>query len=166
MVFKLESLSILETAKAAGPAASSLPTGTVTFLFTDIVGSTSLWEKMPNEMQASLAQHHTILRQAIEANGGQVFQIIGDAFQAAFRLAPQALAAAVAAQSSLQAANWDKTGPIQVRMGLHRPAELTRPKRPLCRESYAQPGGPGDVSRLWRANSALMKSDLVARLPG
>ena len=119
MVFKLESLSILETAKAAGPAASSLPTGTVTFLFTDIVGSTSLWEKMPNEMQASLAQHHTILRQAIESNGGQVFQIIGDAFQAAFRLAPQALAAAVAAQRSLQAAKWEDTGPIQVRMGLH-----------------------------------------------
>ena len=76
-------------------------------------------------MQASLAQHHAILRQAIEANGGQVFQIIGDAFQAAFRLAPQALSAAVAAQTSLQAANWEITGPIQVRMGLHtRPAEL------------------------------------------
>jgi predicted ATPase/class 3 adenylate cyclase/tetratricopeptide (TPR) repeat protein len=96
-----------------------LPTGTVTFLFTDIEGSTPLWEKMPHEMQTSLAQHHAILRQAIETNGGQVYQIIGDAFQAAFRLTTQGLAAALAAQCSLQSADWGATGPIQVRMGIH-----------------------------------------------
>ena len=60
-----------------------LPTGTVTFLFTDIQGSTPLWEQMPAEMQAAAAQHHTILCQAIETNGGQVFQIV-DEMQAFF----------------------------------------------------------------------------------
>ncbi len=104
-----------------------LPSGTVTFLFTDIEGSTNLWEKMPDEMRLSLAQHHTILRQSIEANGGHVFQIIGDAFQAVFRLAVQGLAAALAAQRALQSASWGKTGMLMVRMGLNTgPAELDR----------------------------------------
>lgn len=102
-----------------------LPTGTVTFLFTDIEGSTPLWETMPHEMQASLAQHHAILRQSIEANGGYVFQIVGDAFQAVFRLTLQGLLAALTAQRALQSANWGATGPLKVRMGLHTgPAEL------------------------------------------
>jgi class 3 adenylate cyclase len=101
-----------------------LPSGTVTFLFTDMQGSTPLWEQMPEAMQAALAQHHAILRQAIETNGGQVTQIIGDEFQAAFRLATQALAAALAAQRGLQNAQWGATGPLKVRMGLHTgPAE-------------------------------------------
>jgi class 3 adenylate cyclase len=104
---------------------SALPAGTVTFLFTDIEGSTPLWERMPEAMRVAVAQHHALLRQAIEQNGGQVFQIIGDAFQAAFRLASQGLAAAVAAQRALQAAQWGETGPLRVRMGLHTgPAEL------------------------------------------
>ena len=98
---------------------SQLPTGTITFLFTDIEGSTPLWEQMPQAMQASVAQHHAILWQVIESNGGRVFQIVGDAFQASFRLAHQGLAAAIAAQRSLQLADWGATGPLKVRMGLH-----------------------------------------------
>lgn len=102
----------------------SLPTGTVTFLFTDIEGSTPLWEQMPEAMGEAVAQHHRILRQAIESNGGQVFQVIGDAFQAAFRLASDALCAALAAQRGLQSAAWGAVKPIKVRMGLHTgPAE-------------------------------------------
>jgi predicted ATPase/class 3 adenylate cyclase len=104
-----------------------LATGTVTFLFTDIQGSTPLWEQMPEEMQASVAQHHTILRQAIESNGGTVYQIIGDGFQASFRLASEGLSAALAAQRALQLAEWYVTGPLKVRMGLHTgQAELDR----------------------------------------
>ncbi|MCL4559152.1 MAG: tetratricopeptide repeat protein [Chloroflexi bacterium] len=114
-----------------------LPTGTVTFLFTDIEGSTPLWEKMPAEMQAAVAQHHALLRQAIENNGGHVFQILGDAFQAAFRLASQALCAALEAQRALQSVEWGDTGPIRVRMGLHTgPAELDPLPGPSGKPEY------------------------------
>ena len=102
------------------------PTGTVTFLFTDIQGSTPLWEQKPAAMKAAVARHHVLLRQAIEANRGIVFKVIGDEFQAAFDLAPQALAAALAAQRALQGETWGETGPLRVRMGLHTgPAEWT-----------------------------------------
>jgi predicted ATPase/class 3 adenylate cyclase len=99
---------------------NNLPSGTVTFLFTDIQGSTPLWEQVPAAMQVAIAQHHHILRQAIESNGGTVYQIIGDAFQAAFRLASQALNAALDAQRALITAKWpESTGPLVVRMGVH-----------------------------------------------
>jgi class 3 adenylate cyclase len=115
----------LLTMAPIGVKSSSLPTGTVTFLFTDIEGSTPLWERMPKDMKVSVAQHHSLIRQAIESNGGQVFQVIGDAFQSAFSLASQGVCAALAAQRSLQAALWGPTGPLKVRMGLHTgPAEL------------------------------------------
>ena len=76
---------------------TELPEGTITFLFTDIEGSTPLWEREPRAMQASLKQHNAILRKAIDAHGGQVYKIIGDAFQAAFPLPHQAVEAAIAA---------------------------------------------------------------------
>ncbi len=62
----------------------SLPTGTVAFLFTDIQGSTQLWQKHPAAMPQALTRHHALLSQAIESHGGYVFQIIGDAFCGAF----------------------------------------------------------------------------------
>src|SRR6188768_2304384 len=102
----------------------TLPSGTVTFLYTDIEGSTPLWERDPAAMRASIAQHHSIVRAAIEANEGQVFRTVGDAFQAAFALTAQAVQAALTAQRGLVAANWNDTGPLRVRMGLHTgPAE-------------------------------------------
>jgi class 3 adenylate cyclase len=100
-------------------AAGMLPTGTVTFLFTDIQGSTPLWERQPELMSQALEVHNTALRQAIEANGGVVFKIVGDAFQAAFPTAPQALKAAIEGQRALQIAPWNELGPLKVRMGLH-----------------------------------------------
>jgi class 3 adenylate cyclase len=60
------------------------PSGTVTFLFTDIEGSTRLWEERPDEMRAALARHDEILRATIEGNGGYVFATGGDGFAAAF----------------------------------------------------------------------------------
>lgn len=96
-----------------------LPTGTVTFLFTDIEGNTPLWERDPAAMQAALARHNTILEQAIQAQGGVVFEIIADEFNAVFTTAPQALRAALAAQGGLQATRWNELGPLRVRMGLH-----------------------------------------------
>ena len=97
----------------------SLPTGTVTFLFTDIEGSTKLWESVPEKMKVALQRHHEILNCAIESNGGVVFQIIGDAFCAAFPTAPSAMSAALKAQENLFNENWDLPSPIRVRMGIH-----------------------------------------------
>src|SRR3989442_1286925 len=82
---------------------ADLPTGIVTFLFTDIEGSTRLWEQHPDAMRTGLARHDALLRYAIEAHGGHVFKTIGDQFCAAFATAPDALAAAVAAQRALSA---------------------------------------------------------------
>ncbi len=99
-------------------AAPRPPTGTVTFLFTDIVGSTELAQKYPDALPALLARHHAILRQAIESHRGYVFQIVGDSFASAFHTAPDALAAALTAQRALHAEPWG-TAPVQVRMGVH-----------------------------------------------
>ena len=98
---------------------TALPAGTVTFLFTDIVGSTKLWEQNPATMRSALARHDILLRDAIETNGGYVFKTVGDAFCAAFPAAPQALAAALASQVALAAEPWETSAPLQVRMGLH-----------------------------------------------
>ena len=75
---------------------TSLPTGTVTFLFTDIEGSTQLSQRYPDAFPTALARHHAILSDAITTHHGQVFQIIGDAFCAAFHRANDALNAALA----------------------------------------------------------------------
>ena len=98
---------------------AELPTGTITFLFTDIEGSTTRWKHHREAMQAALARHDAILRAAIEAHGGHVFKTVGDAFYAVFTSAPDALAAALAAQHTLAAENWDGDGPLRVRMALH-----------------------------------------------
>lgn len=94
------------------------PTGTVTFLFTDIENSTSLAREHPETWEAARARHHAILREAIETNHGYVFQIVGDAFCAAFHKAGDALKAAIRAQQDLQDEPWDDVT-IYVRMGLH-----------------------------------------------
>jgi class 3 adenylate cyclase len=90
------------------------PTGTVTFLFTDIEGSTRLWEERPVEMRAALAAHDTIVRTAIESHGGYVFAAGGDGFAAAFGRAADAVAAADAAQQGLAGHPL-----IRARMGVH-----------------------------------------------
>ena len=96
-----------------------LPSGTVTFLFTDIQGSTKLWESQPDAMRAALARHDALLRTAVEDNEGVVFKTIGDAFCAAFATAPNALRAALAAQQQLSAEMWPASLTLQVRMALH-----------------------------------------------
>ncbi|MBN1876458.1 MAG: tetratricopeptide repeat protein [Anaerolineae bacterium] len=109
-----------------------LPTGTITFLFTDIQGSVALWDQKPQAMKIAIAKHHALLRQGIESNGGIVFKIVGDAFQAAFPFASQALVAAIATQRALCRAAWGETGPLSVRMGLHTgPVELASDDGPV-----------------------------------
>ncbi len=98
---------------------SELPAGTVTFLFTDIEGSTKLWETYPDAMRPALAQHDRLLYAAIAAHGGRVFKTIGDAFCAAFATAPAALAAALEAQLALLTEAWAEPIRIRARMALH-----------------------------------------------
>jgi predicted ATPase/class 3 adenylate cyclase len=90
------------------------PTGTVTFLFTDVEGSTRRWEQEPAAMREALANHDEILRRAIERHGGVVFATGGDGFAAAFGRAGDAVAGAASAQAELQA-----TDSLRVRMGMH-----------------------------------------------
>ena len=95
-----------------------LPSGTVTFLFTDIEGSTARWEHRPEAMAVALARHDALLRAAIEGHGGHVVKTTGDGFHAAFARAPDALAAALDAQRRLSTEPWGAIGPIRVRMVL------------------------------------------------
>jgi predicted ATPase/class 3 adenylate cyclase len=94
------------------------PTGTVTFVFTDIEGSTRQATADPAAWSVARARHHEIVRTAFEAQDGFVFQTVGDAFIAAFSAVGDALAAAIAAQRGLQSEQWP-IAPIRARMGLH-----------------------------------------------
>ncbi len=96
-------------------------TATLTFLFSDIEGSTPLWEAQPDAMSAALARHDALVRQAIETGGGVVFKTAGDAFYAAFEKPDAALTAALAAQTALAAAPETLNGArmLRVRMALN-----------------------------------------------
>ena len=98
---------------------AELPTGTLTFLFTDIEGSTRLWEEHSDSMKKAIARHDEVVRGAIERNQGVVFSTMGDGMAAAFVSASAALRATLEAQRGLAEEAWDDTGPLLVRMGLH-----------------------------------------------
>jgi predicted ATPase/class 3 adenylate cyclase len=102
------------------------PTGTLTFLFTDIEGSTKLWEHDAPAMQMALTRHDEILKGAIEERGGYIFKTVGDAFCCAFSTATDALEAALEAQRALLDEGWQETGPLSVRMALHTGAAQER----------------------------------------
>ena len=108
----------MESSVTGSAESRELPSGTVTFLFTDVEGSTRLWAADTEAMSASLGVHDTILRDAIEAHGGYVFTTAGDSFAAAFHRPSDALRAASAAQAGLAEVAWP--GPVlRVRMGVH-----------------------------------------------
>ncbi|MFN2484801.1 MAG: adenylate/guanylate cyclase domain-containing protein [Candidatus Limnocylindria bacterium] len=96
-----------------------LPTGTVTFLFTDIEGSTRLLQRVGNAYRDLLATHDRILRDAIAAGGGVAVQTEGDSFFAAFPTALGAVRAAVHAQRVLSRQSWPDDNSVRVRMGVH-----------------------------------------------
>jgi class 3 adenylate cyclase len=98
---------------------AELPAGTVTFLFTDLEGSTRLWEEHPDAMQSALARHDEILRHAIAAHDGHIVKMTGDGAHAAFGTATDAVQAALDAQRALAAEGWGPVGSLRVRMGLH-----------------------------------------------
>src|SRR5215213_3457750 len=96
-----------------------LPSGTVTFLFTDIESSTERWAQDRTAMADAVERHLIPLRQAIATHGGVLFKVVGDAVQAAFPTAPQGVAAALTAQRTLLVEDWGPLGPIRVRIALH-----------------------------------------------
>src|SRR4051812_12759146 len=98
------------------------PHSTVAFLFTDIAGSTRLWQSSREAMERVYTQHDAILRIAISQHRGVVYKIIGDAFQVAFPTVPEAVAAALEAQRALVAEDWAASGlpePLRIRMAVH-----------------------------------------------
>src|SRR5579864_2080437 len=98
-----------------------LPTGTLTFLFTDVEGSTRLWEQHPRAMRQVMARHDALLTQVFEQHDGVVVRPRGegDSLFAVFVRASDAVAAALAGQRALLAEDWGAVGPLRVRMGLH-----------------------------------------------
>lgn len=94
-------------------------TRTLAFLFTDIEGSTRLWERHPDGMRAALARHDRLLVSAVSDARGQVVKTTGDGIMAVFDTARDGVAACLAAQQGLFEADWAETGPLRVRMGLH-----------------------------------------------
>jgi class 3 adenylate cyclase len=95
------------------------PSGTVTFLFTDVEGSTRLWDGHPAEMRVALERHDTIVRGVVDRHDGFVFSTGGDAFCVAFRRSTDALSAAVEVQRELREERWPEHVSIGVRVGLH-----------------------------------------------
>ena len=96
-----------------------MPSGTVTFLFTDIEGSTRLWQQDEVSMRAAVARHDELLRSVVAEHGGTVFSTMGDGLAAAFGAASAAVASSLAAQALLEGETWPTAVPIRVRMGLH-----------------------------------------------
>src|SRR5215216_3086281 len=112
-----------EAALVRGSAASQpgLPTGTVTFVLTDVEGSTALWEEAPEAMRAALARHDALFEAAVAEHGGVHIRPRGegDSRFAVLASAPNAVAAAVAVQRVLLAEPWPTPRPIKVRIGVH-----------------------------------------------
>src|SRR5437667_1326176 len=98
---------------------AKLPTGTVTFLFTDIEGSTKLLQQLGDRYAAVRDEHAAIIRRAIAEGGGVEVSTVGDSFFAVFRSPVGAVRAAAAAQRGLAAHHWSPGLPVRVRMGLH-----------------------------------------------
>ncbi len=112
----------------AEPAASDvMPRGTVTFLFTDLVGSTRLWARYPDVMPTAHARHDALLREAVGARHGVIYKVVGDALQVAFSTVADALLAAIAAQRALLAEQWPTAEALLVRMALHTCAAVPQP---------------------------------------
>ena len=143
---------------------AELPSGIVTFVFTDIESSTRLWEQHPQAMRAALARHDAILRHTLETHGGVVFGTAGDAFCAAFSSAPAALTAAMAAQQALGREPWGEIGALRVRIALHTSAAELRDGDylgpPLNRVARLLGAGHGGQILLSLATQQLVRDQL------
>ena len=111
---------------ASSPGAAAVLSAVSTFLFTDIEGSTRLWEEHADRMGPALAQHDRLLRASVDAHGGNVIKTTGDGMLAVFADAVTAIDAAVAGQRALRDATWGDIGQLRVRMALHAGAAEAR----------------------------------------
>jgi class 3 adenylate cyclase len=147
------------------PGEAELPAGTVTFAFTDIEGSTGLWETEPTAMARSLVLHNEMLHAAFGHHGGVVFSTMGDETAVAFSSAAGAVRAALEAQRALMAAPWPtETGALKVRMGLHTDeAALSQGQyasRPLSRCARLMAAAHGGQVLMSDVTEALVRSQL------
>lgn len=142
------------------------PSGELTFLFTDVEGSTRLWERHGEAMGEALRAHDAILHRVIGARRGQVFKTVGDAFCAAFADAADAAAAALDGQLALSRADWPPPGRLHVRMALHSGQAEARGGdyfgRPLNRCARIEALAHGDQVLLSEATAALLGERLPA----
>src|SRR5574341_1296774 len=145
---------------------SSLPSGTVTFLYTDIEDSTRLWQEQPEAMSHAHALHDRILHEAIEANRGYVFQIVGDSFSVAFHNAQDALMATLTAQRELQIGQKDSALQVKARMGLHTGSAEIQPDGKY--EGYVTLASTQRVMSVAHGGQVLIShttADLLGKLP-
>ncbi len=142
-----------------------LPEGAVTFLFTDIEGSTRLWERHSDQMQHALARHDLLLQEAIALNDGIIVKSTGDGLQAAFASPHNAVAAALAAQRGLNGEEWPQSiGPLRARMALHTAAAELREGdyfgSAVNRAARLMAAGHGGQILLSQATVQLIRDDL------
>jgi DNA-binding NarL/FixJ family response regulator/class 3 adenylate cyclase len=143
---------------------AELPTGTVTFLFTDIEGSTQLVKRLGEAYADVRAEHERILRDAVSANRGEEVDTQGDAFFVAFGRARDAIAAAVAAQRALARHGWPGGVQVRVRMGIHTGEPLAADGRyvglGVHRAARIREAGHGGQILLSNATRELVEDDL------
>ena len=142
-----------------------LPQGTVTFLFTDLEGSTRRWEAHPAQMRDALGRHDAIVRGAVESHGGVVFSTMGDGMAAVFASARDAVRAVLAAQQGLAAEDWGEvTGPLAARMGLLTDEGVLGGEQylnqPLNRCARLMAAGHGGQALVSGATELLVRDDL------
>ena len=144
-----------------------LPSGTVVFLFTDIEGSTRLWQQNPPAMQTAVDAQLGLIRGIVAKHGGALYKVVGDGTQSAFPDAQHALAAAIDAQRALLATPWDDPpGPFRVRMAIHAGQATPRDgdylAAPLNRLARLMAVGHGRQILASQAVQQLVRDDLPA----
>ena len=137
--------------------------GTLTFLFSDIEGSTAMWERAPQAMSSALAVHDRLLHETFESAGGVVFAHRGDGLSVAFTTALDAVRGAVAAVRATLAQEWTDLGLVRIRIGIHA-GEAIRPRRQLLRVA-AEPDGSPHGGRPREPDPRLRRSSATRRRP-
>jgi class 3 adenylate cyclase len=136
---------------------AALPAGIVTFLFTDIEGSTRLWERDRAAMTRAARRHDAILDAAITNHHGVLFKHVGDAVQAAFPTPLKAVSAAIEAQRALAAEPWPETGPIRARMAIHSGEATPDSRGRLSPGAKSQSSRPPHGIRARRASASVAR---------